>query len=285
MSQVTKIRTAVHTGMESEAKTIEKKTKKKPNQKKSAWKIWLFILVMLGVLGGYTVLKVPATKDLFFTALGGSGSSSNNPSEVKPTLVTDVKPKPTKTDRQMPSTTLTNNAGTIIPSKETLEAGVHIAEAKDIAKVYAAMMPNKAAAILEKQSTVTIVYAMTEMSTEERSKIWSKMDPAVVADVSAQIKPRALAKDKDLAALQKKIHSEAKDTQNKSIQDLSNLYSDMPVTAAAKLIQEMMKTDSDTTIQVIKKMNEQNQSKLLTAMASNKGMVSTATKIIQALGK
>ncbi|CAM2871075.1 hypothetical protein PASE110613_05225 [Paenibacillus sediminis] len=160
----------------------------------------------------------------------------------------------------------------------------HIKEAKDIANAYASMSPSKAASILDNLSIDEVVYAMTEMSSDERSNIWSKMDPAKAADLSLLLKPRSTVTDNEVAQLQQKVNVIVKNKlKNQSIDELLNTYSKMPPVQAAKLIDRLMNLNSTKTLSMLKKMDPNLRAQILTAMSSDPNMISTATTISQYL--
>ncbi|WP_337034237.1 hypothetical protein [Paenibacillus illinoisensis] len=157
-----------------------------------------------------------------------------------------------------------------------------ISQASTIAKSFAKMPPSKAADIFETQMNDEIVYEMAMMSEVERAHIWSKMTPRKVADLSLLLKKKSEWTEPELAQLKLNAES-AKRLVVSSTEELASSYSKMRPTSAAKLIDRMLQTDKSKTLSVVKAMDNNARTTILTVMAEDKALMGSATQIIKAL--
>jgi flagellar motility protein MotE (MotC chaperone) len=262
--------------LESSNTPLAKATPNASKKKKSAKGLFVILLILILAVAAI-ILVVPNAKK---TLLKGAASIPLVKSMLPTTKLKDTVKPTTKINKasEIPRGSSTPKQTPL--QIEPLKDSSHIQQAKEIAKTYASMPPSKAATIMDKLSMEEVVYAMTEMSAQERSQIWSKMDPQKVADLSILVKSRSSVTDHDIALMQQRIHKNStKDIQNQSIEELLHTYSNMPLTHAAKLIHEMMNSDSKRTLLMLNKMDNHLRAQILTVMSSDTAMISTATKI------
>lgn len=157
-----------------------------------------------------------------------------------------------------------------------------ISQATTIAKSYAKMPPSKAANIFETQLNDEIVYEMAMMSEVERARIWTKMTPSKVADISLLLKKKSEWTEQEMAQLKLNAES-AKSLVISSTEELASSYSKMRPTSAAKLIDRMLQTDKKKTLSVVKAMDNDARTTILMVMAEDKALMGSATQIIKAL--
>ncbi|MDN8588630.1 hypothetical protein Q0V21_07595 [Paenibacillus sp. 11B] len=259
-----------------------KSSSKTSTKKKSSGIRWFVALICIGAAGAAVFFLVPSVKNTVLHAVENVAGIQATPPVASANPVKQA---------QSPSSTVSSQAQQTVQSQTTtsaipaVQSTNHIAAAKDIAKTYANMPPSKAAAALAQLSDLEIVYAMTEMSTEQRALIWSKMDPDRVADLSVQMKPRNSATDHELALIQRQIKKQNSNIANQSVKELVHTFSKMSSPSAARLIQKLFQTDSAKTIEVLKKMDVNTRASILTVMSGDSVMMDTAKQISQSFLK
>jgi flagellar motility protein MotE (MotC chaperone) len=261
-----------------------KSSSKTSTKKKSSGIRWFVALICIGAAGAAVFFLVPSVKNTVLHAVENVAGIQATPPVASANPVSQAHSPSTVSSQaqqtvQSQTTTPTTSA---IPAVQSTN---HIAAAKDIAKTYANMPPSKAAAALAQLSDLEIVYAMTEMSTEQRALIWSKMDPDRVADLSVQMTPRNSATDHELALIQRQIKKQNSNIANQSVKELVHTFSKMSSPSAARLIQKLFQTDSAKTIEVLKKMDVNTRASILTVMSGDSVMMDTAKQISQSFLK
>ncbi|QOS80655.1 hypothetical protein JNUCC31_07085 [Paenibacillus sp. JNUCC31] len=259
-------------------------TPKAPPKKKSSGMGWLVALICIGAAGASAFFLVPSVKETVLHAVENVAgvratppvASANPVSQAQVSSMASLK-APKSVQPQATASTIS-----VVPAVQSTD---HMAAAKDVAKTYAGMPPSKAAAALAQLTDLEIVYAMTEMSPEQRALIWSKMDPDRVAGLSMQMKPRSVVTDHDLALIQRKINKQNSNIASQSVKKLVQTFSKMSSPSAALLIQKLFQADSAKTIDVLKKMDVNTRASILTVMSSNSVMMDTAKQISQSFLK
>jgi flagellar motility protein MotE (MotC chaperone) len=154
---------------------------------------------------------------------------------------------------------------------------------QQLANVYAKMMPNRAAPIIENLTLSERVLVMNEIPPADQIEILEKMNPAMAAETSILMKDQILAKDVQIAALQERL---ALNNDNSilllSIEELSLTFASMTPANAAVVLLEMMKISEDKVIAIMRNMNVQARSQLLNAITDISE--SDAAKISAKLG-
>lgn len=144
---------------------------------------------------------------------------------------------------------------------------------RQMASMYAKMMPSKAAPILENMTLSEQVLILSEMKPDERVKILEKMDAKKAADASVALKDSVPAKDRQIAALQERLklyeESQAKDAsgQKMSKSDLGQTFASMTPKSAAALLIEMEKANSAKVTEILNATDTQSRSKIMSAIA------------------
>ncbi|MFD1774744.1 hypothetical protein [Paenibacillus rhizophilus] len=259
------------------------------SRKKRKFK-WLPLLFVLILIGGALFYRKPLAQ-LISTWLGGTSAGT---SAVAPSSYPDTSKSTPPVESGMgtvkstlPAANAANAASTASPSPGSAnKKETYIRAAAEIAKSYAAMLPSKAAAILQTQSAEEIIYAMAEMSSIERGHIWSKMDPAKVAEVSFQLKNRSDWTNQEIAQLQKKVNFiKRAELKNSPLNEVAKTYSQMPPAEAAKLIDNLLQTDTAKTLSVVKAMDSSARTRILTVMTDDQTLIASAALIVKAIGR
>lgn len=258
-----------------------KSSSKTSTKKKSSGIRWFVALICIGAAGAAVFFLVPSVKNTVLHAVENVAGVQATPPVASANPVSQAQ-SPSTVSSQAQQTVQSQTTTSAIPAVQSTN---HIAAAKNIAKTYANMPPSKAAAALAQLSDLEIVYAMTEMSTEQRALIWSKMDPDRVADLSVQMKPRNSATDHELALIQRQIKKQNSNIANQSVKELVHTFSKMSSPSAARLIQKLFQTDSAKTIDVLKKMDVNTRASILTVMSGDSVMMDTAKQISQSFLK
>ncbi|WP_339845674.1 hypothetical protein MKY42_25365 [Paenibacillus sp. FSL W7-1088] len=262
-----------------------KSASKTSRKKKSSGMGWLIALICIGAAGAAAFFLIPSVKDtVLHTVENAAGVHATLPAVSAKPVSQAQKTLPGASSKAQQSVQSQATAS-ITSTLPTVPSTDHIAAAKDIARTYADMPPSKAAAALAPLTDLEIVYAMTEMSTEQRAKIWSKMDPDRVGILSVQMKPRSVVTDHELALIQRKINKQNSDIASQSVQELVHTFSKMPSPRAAKLIQKLFQTDTVKTIDILKKMDVNTRASILTVMSGDSVMTETAKQISQSFLK
>lgn len=254
-----------------------------PKKRKFKWGRLLLAILLIAGAASYWKPIVQLGSSWLNKPAGSAVSSA--PSASPPPAAGVAKPSgnAAKSNAAAP---VPASANTKMPPSAT-SAGLKstsVSEAIEVAKSYAAMPPSKAAAVLQKQSTEEIIYAMAEMSSIERAHIWSKMAPANVAEISFQLKSNSDWTEQEITSLQQKINQIKKQQlQQSPSKELASTYSQMPPTAAAKLIDRMLQTDKTKTLAVMKVMDNTARSRILTIMAQDQTLMESAALIVKAL--
>ena len=255
-----------------------------PKKRKSKWVLILLVLLLIGLAASYwrPLMKLPATllhksADSAASAPPAGQSTGSAAPSAQSTAVT-AKPTPAATGNSSAAATAAAASGS--------KTSTSVSEAAEIAKSYAAMSPAKAAAVLQTQTSEEVVYAMAEMSSIERAHIWSKMDPGKVADIAYQLKRHSEWTEEEIAQLRQKVYSiKQQELLNTPSRSLALTYAQMPPAAAAKLIDQMLQTDSTHTLPVVGNMENTARTRILTMMIEDPALMDSAISITNSLQK
>ncbi|WP_025690993.1 magnesium transporter MgtE N-terminal domain-containing protein [Paenibacillus zanthoxyli] len=158
------------------------------------------------------------------------------------------------------------------------QAAAQDAHEKEIAamtKLYAGMKASKAASIMQNMTTEEVVQLLSGMNNDSKTAILEKMDPKVAADVSIKLKESANSSDMAIAALQSRLNQAAAATSqtgsgsNLDKGKLSQTFSSMPATEAAKLLSDMYGISPDKVITILSTVNDSVRSSILSEMTKN----------------
>lgn len=138
---------------------------------------------------------------------------------------------------------------------------------QQLAGVYAKMMPNRAAPIIENLTLSERVLVLNEMPPADQIKILEKMNPVSAAETSILMKDQFVVKDVQIAALQERlaIHNDESNILLTN-EELALTFASMTPNNAALVLLEMMKTSEDKVIGIMRSMNLQARSQLLNAI-------------------
>ncbi|BFH14830.1 hypothetical protein J6TS7_42040 [Paenibacillus dendritiformis] len=142
-------------------------------------------------------------------------------------------------------------------------------QVKDLANLYAKMMPSKSAPILENLATEELVLVLDAMKQEDRAKILEKMNPKVAADASIRLKDVKPADNLEVRALQARLkkNEASKEAHNGLDQtQLSQTFSSMTPKSAASILLETAKISPEKALNVLNTVDDATRSRLLNAM-------------------
>ncbi|RJG22293.1 primosomal protein [Paenibacillus thiaminolyticus] len=142
-------------------------------------------------------------------------------------------------------------------------------QVKDLANLYAKMMPSKSAPILENLATEELVLVLDAMKQEDRAKILEKMNPKVAADASIRLKDVKPADNLEVRALQARLkkNEATKEAHNGLDQtQLSQTFSSMTPKSAASILLETAKISPEKALNVLNSVDDATRSRLLNAM-------------------
>lgn len=142
-------------------------------------------------------------------------------------------------------------------------------QVKDLANMYAKMMPSKAAPIMENLTIEEMVLVFNAMNSENRVKIMEKMNAKVAAEVSIRLKDITPSSNPEIAALQSRLNKQEAVSKSQTGLDstqLSQTFSSMSSKSAAEIILETAKISNDKALAILNKVDDATRSKLLSAM-------------------
>ncbi|QAY65602.1 MotE family protein [Paenibacillus protaetiae] len=153
------------------------------------------------------------------------------------------------------------------------------ANVKELANVYAKMMPSKAAPILESMNVDEMALVLGAMAPNNRARVLEKMNPQVAAEVSLKLKDAVTSKDLDIKALQAQL----KDAENKpssatqsaaaipsTLDDaqLKSTFSTMDPKSAGTLLIKMAAVSPSKVLRILKAVDDSTRSSILAEMSS-----------------
>ncbi len=158
-----------------------------------------------------------------------------------------------------------------------------------LAKMYSDMTAGKAAKILENLTMPELVLVLYEMRADDRGKVLAKMNPKTAADASIQLKDitesnRAEYESSAASARAERMKQDDPDTSNDlTISELAQTFSIMTPASAASIMIELNKSNPDKSVKILKAMDNNARSSLLTAIADSSPSVAAA--LTDKLGK
>lgn len=144
---------------------------------------------------------------------------------------------------------------------------------QQLASIYAGMMPSKSAPILEAMTLKERALILGEMKTADRGKVLERMNPAVAAETSIQMKDVIPAKDVQIAALQERLDINKQDQQKAlpsiTKEDIGQTFSQMVPKSAAAILIEMNTANSARVVDILKSMDSAGRAKVLAAISDS----------------
>ncbi|MBG9733358.1 primosomal protein [Paenibacillus alvei] len=140
---------------------------------------------------------------------------------------------------------------------------------KDLANIYAKMMPSKAAPILENMATEEIVLVLNAMKQDNRVKVLEKMNPKVAAEASMMLKNIKPSDNLEVRALQARLKKNESTKEAQTGLDrsqLSKTFSSMTPKSGASFLLETAKINPDKALTVLSSVDDATRSKLINAM-------------------
>ncbi|SEF57869.1 magnesium transporter MgtE N-terminal domain-containing protein [Paenibacillus sp. UNC499MF] len=141
---------------------------------------------------------------------------------------------------------------------------------RELASVYAKMMPSKAAQIIQNLSPQETILVLNAMKTDERVKVLEKMDPKKAADASIALKDLTSSQDQKIAALQDRLVLQQKpDSAQKKMTsaELSQTFASMDASKAAKVLTDMYGKNSGQVLTILREMDTSKRAALMGEIA------------------
>lgn len=147
------------------------------------------------------------------------------------------------------------------------------AQIQEVASMYARMAPNKAAPILENLTRNERLLVLQAMKPSERVAVLEKMNPTIAAESSILLKDSTPSDNPELLALQERLDLYEDDNKQESGNALSNeelgqTFAAMTAANAASVLLEMNKTNSAQVTNILREMNVQARSSILTELSN-----------------
>jgi len=137
-------------------------------------------------------------------------------------------------------------------------------QAKQLSSMYANIPATKAAAMIESMPLEDAALTISQLNSNLQSSILGGMkDAKKAAQITLLVKEIAGLTDTDPAALKDQIHQIALQQEDPT-QTLADTMAGMPAAQAAGMIQSMMGTNSQMAMELLKDMNTDNRSQILT---------------------
>jgi len=140
---------------------------------------------------------------------------------------------------------------------------------KSLANMYAGMSASKAASILEQMTLPDLVLILYEMGTEERGNILARMDPAVAAEASLELKNITETNWADYERKARGARGQAGGDGSLSAADLAATFAAMEPDSAAAILLELKKQNSGKAAAILGAMTEQARSRVLAVIAES----------------
>lgn len=159
--------------------------------------------------------------------------------------------------------------------EKKLEDEQYAAKITELASMFTKMTPSKAAPIVQNMTTDEIVLLFSSMRAEDRVRILEKMDPAIAAEVTVEMKDSESAKDMQIAALQSQIDKlkeeigTDKPVSSTLDQDqLGATFSSMDPQSAGEMLVQMMDISPSKVLRILSSVNDATRSSILAEMSA-----------------
>lgn len=166
----------------------------------------------------------------------------------------------------------------------------HAKAVADMTKLYAGMKPSSAANIMKNMTTDEVVQLLSGMNNENKLAILEKMDPKTAADVSVKLKESTDSSDMAIAALQSRLNQQSSastgstSSGNLDKATLTQTFTSMPATEAAKLLSSMYSVSPDKVVTILSSVSDSVRSSILAEMTKNDTNGETAKIVNRLMG-
>lgn len=159
--------------------------------------------------------------------------------------------------------------------EKKLEDEQYAAKITELASMFTKMTPSKAAPIVQNMTTEEIVLLFSSMRADDRVRILEKMDPAIAAEVTMELKDSESAKDMQIAALQSRLDeaqeeiSTDKPVSSTLDQDqLRATFTSMDPQSAGEMLIKMMDISPSKVLRILNSVADATRSSILTEMSA-----------------
>lgn len=142
-------------------------------------------------------------------------------------------------------------------------------QVKELANMYASMMPSKAAPIMENLTMDELVLVFNAMKNDDRVKILEKMNPKIAAEASIRLKDVKPTESQAIAALQSrltKMETDKKPSTGLDKAQINRTFASMTPKSGADILLETAKISQDKVLAVLNAVDDSTRSKLIDAM-------------------
>lgn len=158
--------------------------------------------------------------------------------------------------------------------EKKLEDEEYQAKITELASMFSRMMPSKAAPIVQNMTTDEIVLLFSSMRAEDRVRIMEKMDPAIAAEVTMEMKDSISVKDQQIAALQARLdQAEEAAAAEKPVsstlnqEQLSATFSSMDPKSAGEMLIKMIDISPSKVVRILNSVDDATRSSILAEMS------------------
>jgi flagellar motility protein MotE (MotC chaperone) len=142
----------------------------------------------------------------------------------------------------------------------------------ELAQLYTAMPPNRAAPIISNLSDIEAIHILNGMTSNNRAKILEKMNPTKAATLTSLLTARPDSETEEIAVLLAKIEQlnmqlDDKNKREEKAKELANLYSNIADDRTAEIISQMSDNEA---ADILKQMSLAKRTTILEKVPSNR---------------
>lgn len=157
-------------------------------------------------------------------------------------------------------------------ASETITEEEYRQNIRNVANIYADMLPSKSAAIIQNLTLSERVLVLSEMKKNDQVRILEKMPPQIAAETSILLKDERPVDELQIQALQERlfklVQTEEESAESLNMEELAYTFSSMKPASAASILLNMRNTDAAKVTSILRTMNFQARSAILEQIAS-----------------
>jgi flagellar motility protein MotE (MotC chaperone) len=143
---------------------------------------------------------------------------------------------------------------------------------RSLSNMYAGMKVTRAAPIIESLQPAERVLILSHMSLDDRASLLERMNPQIAAETTMALKDMEKVEDVQVAALQERIEvltaQLSEQSEALTAAELGATFATMDAASASAVLLEMMKTNETKVIAIVRAMNNEARSNILSAMTA-----------------
>lgn len=159
--------------------------------------------------------------------------------------------------------------------EKKLENEEYAAKITELASMFTKMTPSKAAPIVQNMTTEEIVLLFSSMRADDRVRIMEKMDPAIAAEVTMEMKDNESAKDMQIAALQSQLDKAKEEigadkpvSSTLDQEQLGATFSSMDPKSAGEMLIKMTDISPSKVLRILNSVDDATRSSILAEMSA-----------------